>query len=205
MPSIYLTPQHPDSMSIITKKLNTRILNFACTAPLAAVHLSQKVNMSSSTKFGEPKIENTNINTAAGVELSQKQQTLLGSVLDLFAGRPSLAKLQLWDDDATFADNITIAKGRKQYEPQWYGLQSVFSEIERKSHEVTSAGNPIEMDMTTRYVVKGINTEKVISSKVLVHLDAAGEKIVKVEDKWGGNLPDGAIANVSSVLQYVIP
>lgn len=159
----------------------------------------------SSSQFGELKVENTNIKTAPGVELSQKQQTLLGSVLDLFAGRPSLAKLQLWTDDATFTDPITIAKGRKQYEPQWYGLQAAFSEIERQSHEVTSAGNPIEMDMTTRYVVKGIGSEKIISSKVLVHLDAAGEKIVKVEDKWNGKLPDSGIANVSSPLQYMNP
>ena len=66
-----------------------------------------------------PNIENTNISTAPGVELSSQQKTIVGSVLDLFAGRPSLEKLQLWSDDATFEDPITIAKGRKQYEPQW--------------------------------------------------------------------------------------
>jgi len=43
----------------------------------------------------------------------------VGSVLDLFAGRPSLPKLRLWADDATFEDNITVSKGRKQYEAQW--------------------------------------------------------------------------------------
>lgn len=64
-------------------------------------------------------IENTNIKTAAGVELSSQQRTLVGSVLDLFAGRPSLEKLQLWSDEAVFEDPITIARGRKQFEPQW--------------------------------------------------------------------------------------
>lgn len=59
--------------------------------------------------------------------------------------------------------------------------------------------------MTTRYVVKGVNMEKVMVSKVLVHLDAAGEKIVKVEDKWDGKLPDSGIANVSSPIQYMSP
>lgn len=191
-------------MSSISRTINTRSFNIARTASTQSFNLTQKATMSSS-QFGELKVENTNIKTAPGVELSQKQQTLLGSVLDLFAGRPSLAKLQLWTDDATFTDPITIAKGRKQYEPQWYGLQAAFSEIERQSHEVTSAGNPIEMDMTTRYVVKGIGSEKIISSKVLVHLDAAGEKIVKVEDKWNGKLPDSGIANVSSPLQYMNP
>jgi hypothetical protein len=158
------------------------------------------------SQYGELKVENTNINTAPGVDLSSTQKTLLGSVLDLFAGRPSLAKLQLWTDDATFIDPITIAEGRKQYEPQWYGLQKAFSEIERKSLEVTSSGNPMEMDMTTRYVVKGINKEQIVSSKVLVYLDAAGEKIVKVEDRWNGDIDkDSSFKNVSSPLQLLSP
>lgn len=33
-------------------------------------------------------IENTNIKTAPGVSLEGDQKTLVGSVLDLFAGRP---------------------------------------------------------------------------------------------------------------------
>ena len=64
-------------------------------------------------------IENTNIKTATGVTLDEQQKTLVGSVLDLFAGRPSLKKLSLWDDNGVFEDNITIATGRKQFEPQW--------------------------------------------------------------------------------------
>lgn len=52
------------------------------------------------------------------------------------------------------------------------------------------------MDLKTRYVVKGINKEQIISSVVAIHLDGEG-KIQKVEDKWDGKLPDGAIANVS--------
>lgn len=67
-------------------------------------------------------IENTNISTATGVELSSQQKTIVGSVLDLFAGRPSLEKLQLWTDEAVFEDPITIARGRKQFEPQWVRL-----------------------------------------------------------------------------------
>ncbi|KAB8337274.1 hypothetical protein FH972_021575 [Carpinus fangiana] len=143
----------------------------------------------------ELRIENTNVKTAAGVSLSDQQKTVVGSVLDLFAGRPSLAKLQLWSDEGVFEDPITVAKGRKQYEPQWYGLQSAFSEIERLSHEVTSSGNPITMDMKTRYVVKGIGKEVTIASKINIFVDEATGKISKVEDKWDGKLPESGIAN----------
>jgi hypothetical protein len=72
-----------------------------------------------STSTSDLKIENTNIKSATGVDLSSQQKTLVGSVLDLFAGRPSLEKLQLWTDEAVFEDPITIARGRKQFEPQW--------------------------------------------------------------------------------------
>ncbi|KAI9654447.1 MAG: hypothetical protein M1831_005413 [Alyxoria varia] len=141
-----------------------------------------------------PQIENTNINTAEGVKLDDHKKTLVGCVLDLFAGRPSKAKLQLWDDNALFEDPLAYAQGRKEYEAQWYGLQSAFSEVERKSHEVTSSGNPIAMNLKNRYVVKGMNTEKIIDSVILISVNDAG-KIEKVQDKWSGSLPDGAIAN----------
>lgn len=55
------------------------------------------------------------------------------------------------------------------------------------------------MDLKTRYVIKGINKEQVVSSVVAIYLDSEG-KIQKVQDKWDGKLPDGAIANVSTVL-----
>ncbi|THW93364.1 hypothetical protein D6D15_02504 [Aureobasidium pullulans] len=168
-------------------------LQFARTQPL---NQTQTAAMSSGLN-----IENTNIKTAPGVSLEGDQKTLVGSVLDLFAGRPSLEKLQLWKDDGVFEDPITIAQGRKQYEAQWYGLQSAFSEIERLSHEVTSSGNPISMNMKTRYVVKGIGKEQTISS--VVNIFHEGGKITKVEDKWDGKLPDGAIANAFRNLNSV--
>lgn len=148
-------------------------------------------------------IENTNISTATGVTLSQEQKVLVGSVLDLFAGRPSLKKLQLWADDAEFQDPITKAQGRKQYEAQWYGLQTAFSEIERLHHSVTSAGNPISMDLKTRYKIKGIGKEQTIESVVNIHTDGKG-KILKVEDKWNNELPEGAFAKAFRNLNSVV-
>merc|ERR1712072_203776 len=181
----------------------------APTAPFATVtqprqpfrQSKQSNRRTMATDRGELKIESQNIKTAPGVELSSQQQTLVGSVLDLFAGRPSLAKLGLWKDDAEFTDPLTVAKGREKYEAQWYGLQAVFSEIERLSHEVKSSGNPIVMDMSTRYVVKGLGKEQKINSVVEIHTE--GDKITKVADMWDGKLPDGAISNAFRHLNAV--
>ncbi|RDW89236.1 hypothetical protein BP6252_01268 [Coleophoma cylindrospora] len=164
----------------------------------------QKQAENSGPSMSELGIENTNINTATGVNLSPRQKVLVGSILDLFAGRPSLPKLQLWADDAEFNDPITHATGRKQYEAQWYGLVAAFSEIERLSYSVISSGNPIGMDMKTRYKVKGVGMEKVIESRINIHMDEASGKIKMVEDRWDNELPDGAFAkafrNANSVV-----
>ena len=60
-----------------------------------------------------------NLKTSAGITLSSQQQTLVSSVLDLFAGAATKAKLQLWKDDAEFEDPLCIARGRAQFEAQW--------------------------------------------------------------------------------------
>lgn len=152
---------------------------------------------------GPLNIETTHVQTAPSITLSAHQNTLISSILDLFAGRPSLPKLALWRDDATFTDNITIATGRDKYAAQWYGLQSAFSEIERLHHEVKDAGNPMLMDMKTRYVIKGIGKEQVIESVVAVYTDEEG-KISRVEDRWNGKLPEGPIVNAFRHLNAVI-
>jgi len=78
-----------------------------------------------------------------------------------------------------------------------HGLQTAFSEIEHLSHSVKSAGNPISLDLRTRYVVRGLKKEHAISSVVNIYTNSAG-RIEKVEDKWDGNLPDSSITNVSA-------
>jgi len=156
----------------------------------------------SNAQFAEYGVETTQINTAPGVELSESQKLFTGSVLDLFAGRPSVKKLSLWADDATFTDPLTIAEGRKQYSAQWYGLQAAFSEIKRLSSQVTSSGNPIEMDLKTMYKVKGLGTEQTIDSKVKIFTE--GDKITRVEDRWNDELPEGAFKNALRNLNSVV-
>ncbi|KAL8797169.1 MAG: hypothetical protein Q9195_000636 [Heterodermia aff. obscurata] len=84
-----------------------------------------------------------------------------------------------------------------------YGLQAAFKEIERLHHEVTDGGNPIGIDLKTRYVVKGIGKEQTISSKVNIFYDKDTGKITKVQDKWDGQLPDSSFTNIFRQLNSV--
>jgi hypothetical protein len=142
-------------------------------------------------------IETKHVTTAPGIKLSEHQETIVGSILDLFAGRPSLAKLALWRDDATYSGPLTIATGREKYSAQWYGLRQAFSEIDRLNHQVKDAGNPMLMDMRINYVVRGIDTKQMVQSVVAIYLDDEG-KISKVEDRWDGKSSEGSISEVSS-------
>ena len=84
--------------------------------------------------------------------------------------------------------NLTVLK---------FGLKSAFAEIEHLGHEVTSSGNPIVMNLNQRYVIKGIGTEKKISSIVEIKTTDDQSKTIEVKDKWDGEIPSGAIRDVS--------
>lgn len=51
--------------------------------------------------------------------------------------------------------------------------------------------------MSNKYVVKGIKKEQVMNSVVRIFVGQDG-KIEKVEDRWNGKLPEGAISDVST-------
>ncbi|KAF2137664.1 uncharacterized protein K452DRAFT_301838 [Aplosporella prunicola CBS 121167] len=151
---------------------------------------------------GYLKISTANMKTGPGVELLSDQKVIVSSVLDLFAGRASQRKLNLWSDDAVFEDPLTQVRGRKEFESQWYGLQTAFSQIERLSYEVTSSGNPITMELKTRYIVKGAKSSTTIKSVVSIYTDSTGQ-ITKVEDKWNDEVADSTIVNAFRRLNAV--
>ncbi|KAI0476583.1 hypothetical protein GGR56DRAFT_694167 [Xylariaceae sp. FL0804] len=170
--------------------------------PAPAQEKADASSSSSSPDFASHNVKNTKINMAPGVDLSGREKLVVGSVLDLFEGNPTLKHLSLWSRDATFTDPLTVAQGYDKYAAQWYGLPAVFNPIQILSHRVTSGGNPIELDLTNRYVVKGVKKEQVIDSKIKIELDADG-KVVKVEDRWNDKLPEGTISEAFRKLNAV--
>ncbi|KAI1398373.1 hypothetical protein F4819DRAFT_489630 [Hypoxylon fuscum] len=170
----------------------------ATGTPSATAKVQAQANAQggASPPFESYLIKNTKINEAAGVSLSSQQKLLVGSVLDLFEGHPSLKHLSLWSRSATFTDPLTIASGFDKFAAQWYGLPTVFCPIQIQSHSVTSGGNPIELHLTNKYGLKGIKKEQTIDSVVRIHVGQDGQ-IDKVEDRWNDKLPEGAVSEVS--------
>ncbi|KAI1073535.1 hypothetical protein F5B20DRAFT_501266 [Whalleya microplaca] len=169
--------------------------------PSQAAHAQAKTQMPSPS-FESYHIRNSNINEGSGVKLSPQQRLLVGSVLDLFEGNPTLKHLSLWSRTGVFLDPITAAEGYDKFAAQWYGLPAVFNPIQIQRHMVTSAGNPITLELTNKYTLKGIKREQVINSVVRIHVGQDGN-IDKVEDRWNDKLPEGSISEAFRKLNAV--
>jgi hypothetical protein len=78
-------------------------------------------------------------------------------------------------------------------------LKVVFSRIDQLSHEVASAGNPMILNLSQNYVLKGLGKEVKVDSVVEISTTEDGSRITKLHDKWNGELPSGPIRDVSTL------
>lgn len=72
----------------------------------------------------------------------------------------------------------------------------LFNPITIQSHRVTDGGNPISLELSNKYVLKGLGKEQLMNSVVRIWLAEDG-RIDKVEDRWNDKLPEGGISEVS--------
>ncbi|KAH7010997.1 hypothetical protein EDB80DRAFT_749559 [Ilyonectria destructans] len=135
---------------------------------------------SSCLTFSSLNINNVNINKPPGVTLSPHEKLLL------YEGNPTLKHLSLWSPRATFSDPMGIMVGYGEYAAGWYGIPALCHDIQIQSHAVTSAGNPIKLNLSNKYIVKGINKKLTIDSAVRIYI-SKDSKIEKVEDRWVAN------------------
>jgi hypothetical protein len=73
-------------------------------------------------------------------------------------------------------------------------LAATVSKVERLSHQVTDAGNPIQVDQSIAYTLKGIGTRLTFHSKINIYIDPATGKTERVEDRWDSTLPNGSLS-----------
>jgi hypothetical protein len=74
-------------------------------------------------------------------------------------------------------------------------------DIKMLRHKVTKTDPNIEVMCENRYTLKGLEKEQIIKSTVMVELeDGERGRIKKIEDRWGGALPEGKAMEVSETL-----
>lgn len=171
--------------------------------PSETAHAQSQLHDNKGPSIASLGIRNSNINEADGVKLSEKQKVIVGGVLDLFEGNPTLKHFSLWNPEATFEDPITNSVGEAKYKAQWYGLPALFHPIKLQSHKVIDSGNPIRLELANKYVVRGIGKEQMMNSIVEIFVNDQNGRIDKVLDKWNGKLPDNIIADTFRKLNAV--
>lgn len=144
-------------------------------------------------------VETVELKLAPGVKLDGHLKQVVGSVLDLFQGKASKQRLAYWREDSVFEDYMNKAVGKKEVEGHWYGLLKVMNDIRMLGHKVIKVDpeeNVVEVETQVKYTLAVIQKEQVIDSTVRIEVDGDG-MVRRVQDMWGGRLPEGSIAKVS--------
>jgi len=137
----------------------------------------------STTPLSFRDIHNLNINASPSVTLSAHERLLVGSILDLYEGKGSLKHLSLWSPHACLTNPGGIIKGHREQVAAWYAHATWHESNQIQSHLVTSRGNPIQINLSAKYLFRGIRMQLTIDSKIWVYVDKDG-KIERLEDRW---------------------
>ncbi|KAH6867597.1 hypothetical protein B0T10DRAFT_370301, partial [Thelonectria olida] len=136
-------------------------------------------------------IHNVAINESPGVTLSDHERLLVGSILDLYEGKGSAKHLSLWSPRVYHACPGGILKGHRENLAIWYVHATWCESIQIQSHMVTSRMNPIRLNLSNKYIFKGIKMETTIDSEIQIHVDKDG-KVERLEEHWVTARNEGA-------------
>ncbi|KAL7275992.1 hypothetical protein RUND412_001023 [Rhizina undulata] len=133
-------------------------------------------------------IETVEINVLQGLTLQGHQREVIGSVLDLFQGRPTRGKMAYWRGDAVFNGGFVKAFGRDEVLAAWQMHSKVMKDITMVSHEVVKVEDTsYEMELVQKYTLKGVGGRVIsVRSRIYIELDRCGG-IREVKDLWDGS------------------
>ncbi|TFY67778.1 hypothetical protein EVJ58_g1405 [Rhodofomes roseus] len=136
-------------------------------------------------------ITNASVDVAPGVTIDDHRRTLVGVVLDLFQGKPSLYKMDFFAEDAVYEDPVAKSVGRTSIAGQFYGLPELFRSSVTKSAQITASDAHttsfrVLHEFTPKLVPKTVSFDTVMT----ITVDAAG-KITHWRDRPSAGIPDG--------------
>ncbi|KAI5777509.1 hypothetical protein EDC01DRAFT_791489 [Geopyxis carbonaria] len=140
-------------------------------------------------------VESVELNFAPGVEpLAGHRRQIVACVLDLMQGKITHQKAAFLAVDVTYEDAVNKSKGRAEVEAMWWGLDSIMRNVEMLRHEVVKVEWPrVELEVVMAYTIRGLGVRTEVESRVVVEVDGEG-RIRRWEDRWGGTIPSGKIA-----------
>ncbi|KAH9923257.1 uncharacterized protein B0H18DRAFT_909923, partial [Fomitopsis serialis] len=136
-------------------------------------------------------IINASVAVAPGVAIDEHRRTLVGVVLDLFQGKPSLHKMSFFAEDAVYEDPVAKSVGRISIAAQFYGLPELVRASTTESARITASDA-----RTTSFHVRQAFTPKLVPKTIAfdtvmtITVDAAG-KIAHWQDRPSEGIPAG--------------
>ncbi|KAI6100377.1 hypothetical protein EDD16DRAFT_474824 [Pisolithus croceorrhizus] len=125
--------------------------------------------------------------SARDVEESERQK-IVDDLNELFCCRPSIDIFKrTWRHDAVFEDPWVKCEGYDEYAPQFFVMPKLFSGAKILSSRIllsTQSPNRLIYSKSQEYTLRFLGKKR-IDSMVVVDLDE-DDKIIRVEDKWGG-------------------
>jgi len=162
--------------------------------------------MTSATQSDLHEIQNTDICTLPGVNLTDLQRKQVGCVLDLFQAKPTLFKLNMFAEDGVYEDAFATANGRDEIGGQFYGLPKVTRESITRSHCVKSVSpdGKIEMDLHQVFVFKLGGKEVDMKTTIIIYSDAKTGKITRLQDRPMEDIPDNSFIYMLRKMNAVV-
>lgn len=125
---------------------------------------------------------------SAGDAEESDRRRIVDDLNELFCCRPSIDIFKrTWRHDAIFEDPWVKCEGYNEYGPQFFAMPKLFQAKILSSRIMLSTQSPNRLiySKSQEYTLRFLGKKKRVDSVVVVDLDE-NDKIMRVEDKWGG-------------------
>lgn len=151
-------------------------------------------------------IQNTALDIAPGINLTDLQKRHIGLVLEMFQAKGTIAKIDDgFTEVAVYEDLFATAQNRREVAGQFLGLPIVTKSSTTVSHLVESATAPtppatayeLHVKIHQCFVFKPLGTEVNMKSTLVIFSDEAKGKITRLQDRPMEEIPDNSLLYVS--------
>ncbi|ORX35597.1 hypothetical protein BD324DRAFT_630799 [Kockovaella imperatae] len=121
---------------------------------------------------------------------STEEKQLIDDVLQLYKLNPISSAYARYAENAKFHDPIGIAEGLNSIKAQFNSMPSIFSKSEVKGMKVLE--NPevkppsVQFALSQLYTFKAGNMDKLVNSKITLHVDPSTNQITQHDEEWDG-------------------
>ncbi len=113
------------------------------------------------------------------------REEIVSDILNLYNSNPTTESFRHYALNAQFEDPLQYSGSLSSIKSAFKFLPKIFIDTQVIKSDADIEGNPMKLNLETRYEWKGIKKETVIRSIVLLTLNNQ-EQIIRHEERWNG-------------------